>query len=233
MELDTDRGQLAVAHGHHLAVLGERRRFEHVRQSRGGERVVAAGLEGIREPLEEPAPVVADRARLAVHELAGVADFAAADLDERLVAEADAERRRRRQQSLDDRRRRARGGRAARARRDDEVGGSEPLRLVGVELVVPEHHDLCSERAEQVREVVREGVVVVDQEDHGAASCSDSARSIAASSARSLARHSSCSAAGSESATMPPPACRWATPSRSQSVRIAMQVSSSAVSGRW
>ena len=95
------------------------------------------------------------------------------------------------------------------------MGGSEPLRLVGVELVVPPHDDLRAERAEQVREVVRERVVVVDQEDHGAASCSDSASSIAASSARSLARHSSCSAAGSESATMPPPACRCATPSRS------------------
>ena len=83
------------------------------------------------------------------------------------------------------------------------MGGSEPLSLVGVELVVPAHDHLGSERAEQVREVVRERVVVVDQEDHEAASCSDSARSIAVSSALSLARHSSCSAAGSESATTP------------------------------
>src|SRR5438445_13847851 len=111
------------------------------------------------------------------------------------------------------------------------MGGGEPLRLVGVELVIPPHDDVRAERAEEVREVVRERVVVVDQQDHGAASCSDSASSIAASSAPSLARHSSCSAAGSESATMPPPACRCATPSRSHSVRIAMQVSSSPVSG--
>ena len=167
MELDADRRQLAVPHGHHLAVVGERGRLEHVRQPRRGERVVAPGLERIRQPGEEAASVVPHGARLPVQELARVADLAAADLDERLVAEADAERRRRREEPLDDRGRRARGRRTAGPRRDDEVGGSEPLRLVGVDLVVPPHDDVRAERAEQVREVVRERVVVVDEEDHG------------------------------------------------------------------
>src|SRR5207302_6561408 len=103
---------------------------------------------------------------------------------------------------------------------------------VRVELVVPPYDDVRAECAEEMREVPREAVVVVDQEDHGAASCSDSASSMAISSARSFARHSSCSAAGSESATMPPPACRCATPLRSHSVLIAMHVSSSPVCGR-
>ena len=49
--------------------------------------------------------------------------------------------------------------------------------------------------------------------------------------AASFRRHSSCSAAGSESATMPTPACRWATPSRSTIVLIAMHVSSVPSSG--
>ena len=200
-----------------------------VGQPRRRERVVAARLERIGQAVEQPAAVVPHRARLPVHELARVADLAAADLDERLVAEADAERRRGGEEPLEDRARRARVGRTAGAGGDDEVRRREPLRLVRVDLVVAPHDDLLAERAEQVREVPRERVVVVDEEDHG---CSDSARSIAVSSARSLARHSSCSAAGSESATIPPPACRCATPSRSQSVRIAMHVSSSRSAGR-
>ena len=106
---------------------------------------------------------------------------------------------------------------------DDEVRRRERFRRVGVDRVVPDHRDLRAELSEQVRQVVGERVVVVDQQNrHYRAS----ARSIAASSAASLFRHSWCSAAGSESTTMPPPACRYARPSRSSTVRIAMQVSS-------
>src|SRR5439155_3145383 len=99
----------------------------------------------------------------------------------------------------------------------------EPLRLELLEprLVVPQHDDLHAELAEEVREVVGEGVVVVDEQDHRA----PSARSIARSSAASLRRHSSSSAAGSESATIPAPAWRCAIPSARTMVRIAMQVS--------
>src|SRR5436853_26553 len=87
---------------------------------------------------------------------------------------------------------------------------------------------LLAERAEEVREVVRERVVAVDEQDHAAAS----ARSIAASRAASLRRHSSCSAAGSESATIPAPAWRCATPSASTIVRMAMHVSNPSP-GTW
>ena len=102
------------------------------------------------------------------------------------------------------------------------MGGAEPIGLVGVDLVVPADDDLGAELAEHVREVVGEAVVVVDQEDHSRASAS----SIAVSSAASFFRHSSCSSAGTESATIPAPACRCATPSLSTIVRIAMHVSS-------
>ena len=44
--------------------------------------------------------------------------------------------------------------------------GAEPLGLVGVDLVVPADDDLGAELPEQVREVVGEAVVVVDEEDH-------------------------------------------------------------------
>src|SRR5581483_6218852 len=93
-------------------------------------------------------------------------DLAAADLDERLVAEADAEGRCRRQEALDDRARRSGRGRAAGTGGDDEMRRREPLGFVRVDLVVAAHDDLRSLRAEQVREVPRERVVVVDEQDH-------------------------------------------------------------------
>src|SRR2546430_2690661 len=100
---------------------------------------------------------------------------------------------------------------------------SEAFGLVRVDLVVAADEDLGTELREEVDEVVGEAVVVVDEEDHR----SVSARVIAVSSAASLRRHSSCSACGSESATIPAPAWRCATPPWRTIVRIVMQVSRS------
>ena len=57
------------------------------------QRVVADGREALRDAGEEAAPVVVDRAQAPVHDLGRVLDRAAADVGERLVAEADAEHR--------------------------------------------------------------------------------------------------------------------------------------------
>src|SRR6266699_5004439 len=99
----------------------------------------------------------------------------------------------------------------------------EPFRGSRVDCVVAADGDLGAELTEEYREVVRERVVVVDEQNQR---WSASARSIAASTAASFRRHSSCSAAGSESATIPAPACKYATPSRRRIVLIAMHVSS-------
>src|SRR4051794_26107555 len=222
MELDAVDRQLAVADGHHVALGAARRDLELLRDRGCSERVVAAGLEALGQALEEPAAVVLDLTRLAVDEPLRLADLAAEGLDDHLVAEADAERRHARAEPPDELDRDARARRPAGAGGDDEVRGREPLGLVGVDGVVTADDDLRAELAEQVREVVGERVVVVDQQDHPRASAS----SIAISSAASLRRHSSCSAAGSESATIPAPACSSATPSCSTTVRIAMHASS-------
>src|SRR4029450_13579773 len=106
------------------------------------------------------------------------------------------------------------------ARRDDEVRGAKPLGLVRVDLVVPAHDDLHALLGDHVREVVGEAVVVVDEQDHNRASASSIARSMAAS----FFRHSSCSSAGTESATIPAPACKEGTPAGRTIVLIAMNV---------
>src|SRR5439155_24621783 len=172
------------------------------------------------QPGAEPAPVVLDRARLAVHEPLRLPDLAAERGHDRLVAEANAERRHPQPPHKLDAD--ARAFRPPRAGGEDEMRRRELRRFVRVDRVVPPDDDLRAELAEQVREVVGERVVVVDEENHPRASAS----SIAVSSAASLRRHSSCSAPGSESATIPAPACRSATPSWRTTVRIAMQASS-------
>src|SRR5262245_10173707 len=213
--------------GHHFAVAAPGRDLELVRDRRGCQGVVTAGEEVLREPVEQTSAVVADHARLAVHEGLGRVDLPAEHLDDRLVPEADAERRDARREAPDDLWRRTGVRGSARPGGDDEMARLHPFGLVGVDCVVPAHLDLGAELPEQVRQVVGEGVVVVHEEDHPRAS----ARSIARSSAASFRRHSSCSSVGFESATMPAPAWRYATPSWSRIVRIAMHVST-APSGR-
>ncbi len=46
------------------------------------------------------------------------------------------------------------------------MGRSEPLGGIGVDLVVPADDHLGTQLLEEVDEVVGEGVVVVDEEDH-------------------------------------------------------------------
>src|SRR5205085_572283 len=100
--------------------------------------------------------------------------------------------------------------------------GDQVRGRVSVDCVVSHNLHLAAERTEQMGQVVRERVVVVDQQNH----LRPSASSIASSNAASFRKHSSCSAGGLESATIPAPACSRATPSCKTIVRIAMQVSS-------
>src|SRR5438067_13711107 len=93
MELHALDRQFAMAYAHHLAVVAACGHLELVRHARRGERVVAPDLEPLRQPAEDAAPVVLDDARLPVEKALRAADLAAEGLDDRLVAEANAERR--------------------------------------------------------------------------------------------------------------------------------------------
>src|SRR3990172_2964432 len=150
-------------------------------------------------------------AYLPVQERLGLTDLAAECLDDRLVAEAHAERGHSRAEAADQLDRYTSVRRTAWARRNDDPIGRKHLGLLDRDHVVAVDGDICAELLEEVHEIPRERVVVVDHEELHA--YSRSARSIAASSAASLARHSRYSAVGSESATMPAPAWSLATPS--------------------
>ena len=93
--------------------------------------------------------------------------------------------------------------------------------------VVAHGRHLRPQLAEVLDEVVGEGVVVVEDEDPHAHSGCWQASEIARIAAWALATDSSYSNAGWASATVPPPACTWATPSLTTTVRMWIAVSRS------
>src|SRR5512133_1008666 len=170
VELDTVDRELAMANRHHLAVTTGRRDLQLVGEGRRSQGVVAAGKEVVRQVAEDAAAVVAADARLSVDERPRLPDLAAEDLDDRLVATADTERGSTRREPADDLGRGAGSRRPSRPGRDHQMRRSQPLGLIGIDRVVPVDDHLGAELAEQVREVVGERVVVVDQQDHPRAS---------------------------------------------------------------
>src|SRR6185503_1826527 len=151
------------------------------------------------------APVVSYGRGFAVHQPRRPHDGATEDLDDRLVAETDAEHRNAAREALDHAhrdtgvRRRAGSGRDAQVRRLDRLG------LLDADAIVAVHPHVGAEHEECLHQVVGEGVVVVDQEKlraHSPALAISSARRIAAL----FAITSSCSRSGWLSATNPAPA---------------------------
>src|SRR4051794_26866799 len=191
MELDADRGERPVAHGHQDAA-AVRGGFELVRKGLvHDQRVIARDGQRVGEAGEDALAVVGDRGRLAVH--GQMPDDPAAErLAHRLVAEADAE-------GLDARLGEAAHhldadaglvGRARAGAHDDAVVVSLQ-QLVDRGGVVSDHVEVGPELAQVLDEVVGERVVVVDHQDpHGQAACW-LASSIARTTPRAFARDSS------------------------------------------
>src|SRR5580693_275086 len=240
VELHALGRQLSVAqrHQHTAAVRG---RLQAVGQALvDDQRVVATHCQRRAEALEDRAPVVLDRRCLAVHRL--VESHGSPErLRERLVAEADAERGDARfWQSPRDFERDARLVRRARSRRDHAAPVSTVEQLLNTRAIVAHRPYLTTQLAEILDEVVRKGVVIVDHEHahRSAVGCAGGAHaqpacrhasSTALITAEDFATDSSYSYAGLASATVPPPACTWATPSLTTTVRMWIAVSRSPV----
>src|SRR5690606_10939693 len=150
---------------------------------------------------EDAVAPVAEQGGLAVHRPLRANDPAAEDLTDALVAEADAEQRHRPAEAGDHRVRDPRLVRGAGAGRDDDERRGKARDLGARQGIVARHGPGAAGFADVARQVVGEGVVVVDQKDGHDAPPTPSP----ACSARAFGRVSSYSATGSESATMPPP----------------------------
>ena len=101
-----------------------------------------------------------------MHQLLGVDDLAAEGLADALVAEAHAENRHLAGEFLDQRHRDARLVGRARAGRNHDMVGLERRDLLHRDLVVAEYPHLLAQLAEILHQVVGEGIVVVDHQQH-------------------------------------------------------------------
>ena len=186
MKLDAEDGLRPVRQGHDEPVVAARRDGELGGQTvfADHERMVPPGLERARDAVEERGPVVAHGRALAVPRRGRALDDAAVERRDRLVAEADAEQRdagalgRRRSSRSSGPHSRAGPGPGeitiARGRSATTASGSNrSLRATSTPVV---------ELPERLHEVVGEGVVVVDDEDHDGTCAGNHSR------ARSMAR---------------------------------------------
>src|SRR5206468_7656562 len=198
------------------------------------QRVVAGRLRRVWNTREDALAVVTHERGLAVTCL-GRAHHPGAERDRRaLQSKTHAERRDPALGCLAHQLRRAPGGLGTpRAGRDHEAVRSRIKRCGEARGVGTHDFDARAQGAERLREVEREAVVVVDEQDRRHGDSSPPASSIARSSARALARVSASSAAGSESATIPAPASMRHTPCAIVAVRMVMQVSSAPSKPRY
>lgn len=166
VELYAPPGKRDVTQRHQGAVRGPGEGFERLRQTRHSEGVVAHRLEAIRNAPEQIALGMGDAVNAAMHRSHREIDHCAAVVGDGLVAQAHAEHGLRRAAQRVGRYSDVLGPlRSAGARRDHDVVECEAFHLVPGHLVVA--HDegrLGVAGAEVLREVVGEGVVVVDKE---------------------------------------------------------------------
>ena len=187
-----------MPHAHDLAVGGNRGDLQLLRQglALNGQGVVAGEARGARQAAEKAAAVQGHFLRLAVDDPPRGDDAAAERVADGLVAQADAEDGNRAGKPLDALHADARFFRPARPGRDDDARRVHGSQLVHGDPVVAENLDrLVRELGEVLVEVVREGIVVVDDDVHGYTSLYPMARA----SAPSFASVSSNSFSGTES----------------------------------
>src|SRR5438876_10633541 len=115
------------------------------------------------------------------------------------------------------------GARPTRAGRNANAFRNQLSNASWTDLIVAFHQNYGAELAENLREIVGERIVIIDQEEFQ--HVTSFARAIAARTAIALRSVSSRSRNGSESATIPAPACTNALPFFKTTQRSAMQLS--------
>jgi len=171
MELHAQARELAVAHDHGHSVGG--RAFERERGgprfAPRGERVVAADDQRIGQSREPARGAVPDLARSAVYGSRVGVDDAAVVLAQHLMTEADAEDGELRGSLRQQRVAQPCVARLAGTGAEHETAGAERKHGRCIESVVAHDPHLDSARLHRLGEVEGEGIVVVDQDDHGSA----------------------------------------------------------------
>jgi len=174
VELDAFNRQLAVAESHNGALAGDTgRNFELVRDRVFGndERVIARAGHRLRKVAEDGAAVMSNNAGLAVHQLFRANHFPTKGCTDGLMAEADAEERNllpggQRGKVFYQRDEDTGFLRGAGSGRKQDVVGVQRDDFFGGDFVVAFDDNLGTEFTHVLDEVVGEGVVIVENEDH-------------------------------------------------------------------
>src|SRR5260370_19922365 len=168
MELDAFDFVAAVAEAHDDAVIGLGGDGQLARQGffLDDERMVARGGEGIRQLAENILAVVMDLAGFAMKQLRSANDFAAECGADGLMAEAHTKDGKLSREALDQLHGNARLLRGAGAGRDDDALGLAPGNFFDGNFVFAMHFDLATQLAAILRNVVGEGIVVVEKQNH-------------------------------------------------------------------
>ena len=164
-----------------------------------------------------------DDALLAVHELLRVLNSAAERFADGLMTEAHAEDGDAAAEPAYHFLADARVLRVAGPRRKDDVRGAQSFDFADGERVIADNAHIRLDGRRLLEQIIGKRIVIVDQENHYP-STSD-ARSMAFITAFALFALSIYSLYGTESATMPPPACTVTMPFFLAAMRMAMQVS--------
>ena len=127
------------------------------------QRVIPRRREVRRQASEDAAAVVADRGGVAMRRGRRANDPAAVCRGNGLVAEADAQQRRDRSALPDDIDADPRLARGAGTRRDDDPGWTQRRDIRRGDFIVTDDLDFAASAEQQVRQVVRERIVIIDQ----------------------------------------------------------------------
>jgi hypothetical protein len=172
VELDAFDAQLAVAKAHDGTVCGFGGNFERTRErfALDNQRVIARSLKILGEAAKDGLAIVVNFAGFSVHDF-WRADYAAAECGANcLVAEANAENWNFPGEALDEWNADASFRWRARAGGDYDAFGLELFNFIESDLVIAADFKLLPHLAEVLRQVVGEGIVVVEKQNHLAAS---------------------------------------------------------------
>ena len=171
MKLHAMDGQFFVAEAHDLGVVvaGGSGDFETVRQGIAlhEQGMIARGFKRLRHVFEHGLAGMMDHGRFAVHETFGPNDFTAEDVANGLMAKTNAEQRCGFAKALDHGATDAGFFWRARAGGDADVVGLEPRDLIQRDLIIATDFHDGTHFAEVLDEIVGEGIVVVDDQEHG------------------------------------------------------------------
>ena len=168
VELDTLNRKIPMTQSHDQSISRRRRDLQTLRQGFAfhHQRMIARRQKTIGQPTKNSPIVMADFARLPVHQVRR-GDYATAEnLANRLVAQANTQNRLLGFKGLDDFQRDARLIRGPRSRRNHDAFRVELGNLRDIDLVVPENLDLLSQFAQVLDKIVGKGIVIIDHQNH-------------------------------------------------------------------